>query len=247
MIEVKYRGRLGNKLFQYCLGRIIAESKNYELSCKPISGFVGTYKNVRGLSLTNDELYLAGQKISLKEILHSNKDQKIFLEGFFCRYEYYESHRNQIRTWLRMEPSSRGEILKKNDVVIHVRGADYKKHVGLKNIFSIASFSNYEKILDENKYEKIYVVTDDPELDVVIDLKKKYGANIESSDAISDFKFIKSANNIIFSNSTFGWWAAYLSDAKNIHVICEGFFNENVKTNMDLLVDEDRYTYHRVI
>lgn len=247
MIEVKYRGRMGNQLFQYCLARIIAESKGYELLCKPISGFEGTYENICGLSFTNNELYLSGQKINFENVLNSNKDQKIVLEGCFCRYEYFKDYRDKIITWLRMEPSLKGTVLGRNDVVIHVRGGDYRKHVGLKNIFSIARFKNHEKILDNENYENIYVVTDDPELDVVIDLQKKYGANIESSDAISDFKFIKSANNIIFSNSTFGWWAAYLSDAKNIHVICEGFFNENVKTNMDSLVDEDRYTYHRVI
>jgi len=113
MIEIKYRGRIGNRLFQYCLDRIIAESKGYELSCKPIAGFKGTYEKISGLSFKNDRLCLSGQKINFEGILSSNKDEKIFLEGFFCRYEYYESHRNQIRTWLRMEPSSRGEILKK--------------------------------------------------------------------------------------------------------------------------------------
>lgn len=39
MIEVRYRNRLGNNLFQYALGRILAEEKGYALKAAPIAGF----------------------------------------------------------------------------------------------------------------------------------------------------------------------------------------------------------------
>ena len=33
MIITNYLGRLGNQMFQYAIGRIIAEKKNYQLEC----------------------------------------------------------------------------------------------------------------------------------------------------------------------------------------------------------------------
>ena len=43
MIDVKYNGGLGNNLFQYCFGRILAERLGYALAAPPIPGFAGTY------------------------------------------------------------------------------------------------------------------------------------------------------------------------------------------------------------
>ncbi len=38
MIEVRYKGRLGNNLFQYCFGRILAESLGFTLKAEYIEG-----------------------------------------------------------------------------------------------------------------------------------------------------------------------------------------------------------------
>ena len=53
MVEVKYIGRLGNNLFQYCLGRIIAEGLGYKLKVDPIPGFPNTNKPVEGLDYSS--------------------------------------------------------------------------------------------------------------------------------------------------------------------------------------------------
>ena len=49
MISVNYTGRMGNNMFQYCIGRIMAEKMGYALSAKPISGFDGTLEKIDGL------------------------------------------------------------------------------------------------------------------------------------------------------------------------------------------------------
>ena len=60
MIEVKYLGTLGNNMFQYALGRILAEEMGYEFSAEPIygenfllregEGFKNTIEKVEGKS-----------------------------------------------------------------------------------------------------------------------------------------------------------------------------------------------------
>ncbi len=48
MVEVKYIGRLGNNLFQYCFARILAQGLGYKLKAEPIAGFPNTKKEVEG-------------------------------------------------------------------------------------------------------------------------------------------------------------------------------------------------------
>jgi hypothetical protein len=48
MIEVRYKGRLGNNMFQYCLGRILAEGLGFALKADPIPAFPSTAQYVDG-------------------------------------------------------------------------------------------------------------------------------------------------------------------------------------------------------
>jgi hypothetical protein len=49
MIEVRYKARLGNRMFQYCLGRILAEQLDFRLVAEPLSGFPNTRQKIEGL------------------------------------------------------------------------------------------------------------------------------------------------------------------------------------------------------
>ena len=42
MITVKYQGGLGNMLFQYCFGRMLATRLGYKLNASHINGFSST-------------------------------------------------------------------------------------------------------------------------------------------------------------------------------------------------------------
>ena len=68
MVTVKYLGRLGNNLFQYALGRIIAESLDYPLQASAIDGFDGTFDIVK----TSEETY-AGALMPHNYIKFSNQ------------------------------------------------------------------------------------------------------------------------------------------------------------------------------
>jgi hypothetical protein len=64
MIDVKIIGRLGNNMFQYGIGRILAENKNYSMNLIPIGNnnlnllynlFPNTRENIIGNIITKDE------------------------------------------------------------------------------------------------------------------------------------------------------------------------------------------------
>lgn len=98
MIEVIYDGNLGNNLFQYCFGRILAETLGYKLVADPILGFPKTYDFVNGDSYYNiNPITLRGQKPNLDFLNEANPKHHILLTGYFQRYEYYRPHGNSIK------------------------------------------------------------------------------------------------------------------------------------------------------
>jgi len=60
VIEVRYKARLGNNLFQYCLGRILAEELAFELHAQAIPGFPNTAQRVNGSNCDGPEQILSG-------------------------------------------------------------------------------------------------------------------------------------------------------------------------------------------
>src|ERR1035438_1108189 len=104
MVEVIYDGGLGNYLFQYCFGRILAEKLGYKLVASPIPGIRGTYDVVDGHNYgTETILTLRGQKPDLSFLNNAESKNHLLLTGYFQRYEYYEQHGQRIRNWLAIE------------------------------------------------------------------------------------------------------------------------------------------------
>jgi hypothetical protein len=54
-----------------------------------------------------------------------------------------------------------------------------------------------------------------------------------------DFDMIRQAKNILLTPSTFSWVAAWLSNASNIHLPLNGFFNPAHMRHIDLLPEDD--------
>ncbi len=90
MVEVEYTGNLGNKLFQYCFGRIIATHLGYKLKVDPIPGFPHTAAVIDGQDYSAyPAQVLTEQGIGLAPVLSDKSKRKIVLRGYFERYEYY--------------------------------------------------------------------------------------------------------------------------------------------------------------
>ena len=86
----------GNRLFQYCWAREIAERKGFCLIPDPIIGFPETYKILPGKEVFENELitgYQPEQQIfNMNEIY--NHSGKIRIHGYPQRYEYYSFNKN---------------------------------------------------------------------------------------------------------------------------------------------------------
>ena len=105
-------------------------------------------------------------------------------------------------------------------------------------------FSFYEKCIDYAKPSKIYLVTDSPK-DSYFSQFDKYNHEIISESPWGDFAFISSSDQVCAANSTFSWWAAFLSNATKIYApLFYPRYPYGPSTLVDHYVwDEKRYHY----
>jgi hypothetical protein len=247
MITVNYSGRFGNNLFQYFLGRIIAEEK--KMSIMPYGGqyshsvdidhfFVTNTRTSSNSSIVIDDSYT-----SLDQIL-SYEDKNYILSGYFQKSRFLEPYREQIKKWFKLKQAPDFEP-KPNSVAIHIRRSDF----GWSQNSGMLSLSYYTNILDSSGFENVYVFggcshgneQNDLDQEVFKALGPYHPTYIQTS-GISDFYRLMQFENIIESNSTFCWWASFLSDkAKTIYSPLT--VNGGYRDNDNLKLHDSRYKY----
>lgn len=156
-------------------------------------------------------------------------DEKIvYLDGLWQNIRYFDEYREELRDIFGISH----DISEENSVGIHVRCGDF-----LHSKFDICGKEYYRKSIDElskllpsNSIDKedrkgldlqYYVYTDDivKAMETLQDNTKIYkyiNSGIQSS--LNDMIAMSQCENLIISNSTFAFWAAYLGNPKT--VIC---------------------------
>jgi len=245
MVSVLLKGNLGNNLFQYSIGRIIAEELGYNLQTPRITegptpdyqnqgipGFPQTYKGIGGKEFSSPvETCGWWQDIDIQSIINNKSDRRINIDGHFEKYEYYKPYKDRIKKWLTLDDKITNEyVLDDESLVVHLRlfGNDYNYMLPL---------SYYHDCIKKSGCSKIYLCTDVPKDARLERFKNEYGAIIcnqfsapidsqviednrthsSVASGLRDFKVLISAKNIVMSRSTFSWWAAWISDAKKIY------------------------------
>jgi hypothetical protein len=237
MIEVRYRDRLGNNLFQYCLGRILAEALGFAMEAPPLAGFPGTRAQISGDRHDAPPEVLTGQRIDFDRLLADRTPRKIILDGWFQRREYYRPFQPRIRQWLALDPSiqvpSSGDRL-----VVHVRRLDY-----VTTQWALP-FSFYEEAIERAGAgnEGIWIVTDAP-TDPFFRRFKKFRPNFFSGSALEDLAFMTQSRRLVISQSTFSWWPAFLGNQAKVYapVPKTGIWAGDIGGNNPNLIEKDRF------
>ncbi len=234
MIEVRYRDRLGNNLFQYCFGRILAEELGYQLVAKPIPHFPGTYAVVAGQAFESP-VWNCPDGVRLDEILADRTPRRIVVNGYMQQYRDYRPYRDKIRQWVEI---GRSQVRPEPDaLVLHIRLGDYRQ------IGWVLSPEYYHAIIARESFSRLYIVTDEPD-SPLLESFVKYTPTLVTGSPIESLRFIRSSRRIVLSQSTYGWWGAFLSEADRIYFpLPRRSVWTPERTVIDLRVDESRYIY----
>ncbi len=158
------------------------------------------------------------------------KQKFLFLDGYFNQHwEYLEL--DSLFSILKLKPvilNSYKQNLCNQNVVIHIRGGDFLllKHLNIckfdyyKNSIQYAlskGLKNFVVISEDQRYGK----------EVIKELKRCFTdlkISIAKSNSIkNDFNIIRSSELAILSNSTFSWWASFLSNTKKEFIVPSNF------------------------
>lgn len=218
MIIQRLKGDLGNQMCQYAIGRIIAEHKGYTLKLDEtddgwkniLPDFFPNYKTITGKEVSHNQIFIGTNLNHLDLEMLFQHDGMIFLHGFWQKHYLYAPYRDRLKEWFSYD-DSKHDRPDKNDLVIHMRLAKIDEH---KIVPPIETFIDIANTLS---YDKCVVVTDVPDSPLLTPLLSLKNASIRSKTRMEDFTFLKYARQLIISQSSYGWWAAFLGDPEKVY------------------------------
>lgn len=238
MVGIKFNGRLGNQIFQLAFFMYLKSNnkqklfyfvnyhhsylhKYFEFDVPPYSWFYSrlTFKltNLFLKLFPHREIYI--QNIQIPKPVQV-KDWSVY-KGFFQTDWYLKNSKEKLNLNLKKEyvqefENKFGQLFKSNKiVVVHIRRTDYlnygKRDISLPMEYFKTRLDEIENLDDY----LVYFVSDD------IEFAKSYfgmksNFHYSSNSEIIDFQIIKNADIAIISNSSFAWWACFLSKKNNI-------------------------------
>ena len=266
MITIKYYGRLGNNLNQYAFGRILANRYKYCLNCRGVKGFINTNEKIDGQIIKDPVIGLKFNRVVLSELdkrINDTKGAHIHLYGTFGYYLNFEQHRDEIRKWFYLPELDLKEMngkfknvlgkeicvndIDNNDVFLHIRLGDLLDTDNRRK-YRTLFFDYYDIILSRIKFNRLFIASDSIESEYVRAFAKYNPILLFEDSVLKTLQFFKLFNRIIMSRSSFAWWGAYLSDAKEVYypLPIDGLWGEdNLRTDCDYMVNESRYIYVR--
>lgn len=238
MTGVTFKGRMGNQIFQFYFYMYLkAHNKNkFIFIPNPHHAYLakyfdfGLYYNV----ILGSKLYSAFSRslpkiFKFKELYIQNfvypkeiKPQNFAIYNGYYQTDWYIRHtpepfklRIKDKYVTKFNELYGDTFAKEKTIVVHIRRTDYLKY-GKRDIsLPIEYFQKRLFAIENLETYKVFFVSDDIEF-VKQTFSEKPNFIFSSNDEITDFQLIMNADIAIISNSSFAWWAAYISEKKNL-------------------------------
>jgi hypothetical protein len=250
MVRADLIGGLGNNMFQYIIARSIADAKNYNLQVADIGKMQQYFKNVTNINdrISKDYNVLRvgyGSQSGMVQYFDKTNvlqhDGGITFSGFFQKSILYEDLMDAAKNYFKYDDENHAKP-GEDDLVIHVRLGDYTA----LNWFLHPEL--FVKIIEDNniKYDKCFIVTDDPNHQLLLTFFKLKNVHILNQSVLEDFTFLTAAKQLIISQSTFSWWSAMLGNAHKVFVPLTDSFTHPWKKlpgfdDIDLVMNNNKF------
>ena len=173
---------------------------------------------------------------------HFLQQKILFFDGYFNQNWTY-SEISKLFGLLNLKPVELNKEqlnLFNRNVVIHIRGGDFLSINNL-NICKLDYYKNSIEYALSQGLKNFLVISEDQKYSKEITKELKSSFNglqisiLKSDSIINDFNFIRSSKFAILSNSTFSWWASFLSNSKKEFLVP---FNFSTKEERIILPNE---------
>ncbi|TDQ12005.1 alpha-1,2-fucosyltransferase [Pedobacter metabolipauper] len=269
MVGIKFIGRLGNQIFQYAFFQYLKTNNPRQsfFFVNPHHGYLTKYFELepfQNLTLGSKaySVYarIIPKIIGFKEIyIESIQVPKkvdvrnwTIYKGFFQTDFYVKNIIGNFKINIKKEFTDQfelefGELFRtRKTVVVHIRRTDYlnygKRDISLPMEYFKKRLNDLGNIDDHS----VFFVSDD--IEYVKDYFKEQSNYIFSSNnEITDFQIIKNADIAIISNSSFAWWAAYLSEKDNKVYAPKNWLGFRIGKEHPKKVMTDKFTWCTVI
>lgn len=211
-------GRFGNQLFQ--VAATIGYSRQYSmLYVLPNWEYTSIFKygfNNNGVA-DNFPIY----KEKAFRYTRIPKYSKIDLFGYFQSIKYWKNCEEEIRKLftpndeIKTRLDNFKDILQQSTCAVHVRRTDYLTLPDHHNNLTIEYYNEAMKEMDA----QVYIIFSD---DIEWCKENIKGENIiymKSTNDIIDFFIMAQCKDFIIANSSYSWWASYLSDNTTKRII----------------------------
>lgn len=266
LVSVNIMGGLGNQMFQLAAayaytkkynGKLIIKSNKIENDGRP------TYWNT---ILDKFQPYLVESIPKLKEwhelgATEYNEippiNNGLHIKGYLQSPKYFQEFKQEIQEIFKPNNYIISEIKNKYHplinnrervVVVHARRTDYLKNQDIINFHGPLSIEYYkvsiQKMYNLVKNPIFLLVSDDPKfwvnvINEIPELNSKNMYILDNENEINTFALLQQFNYFIIANSTFSWWAAWLSnDVKKVIAPSKWFGPTGPKNYKDIYISE---------
>jgi hypothetical protein len=260
MIASNIGGNLGNHMWHYAICRAVAEKLNYDWGVDkvPIKGSdyfdgmnqmyfmnVDFGKEITGIEQTYNDIKKTHTHLG-QEYWFNFYDENVFnikdntlIQLISQSEDYFYDIRDRVLKWFEINDeykklydlkiSQLGFNLDENTCIINFRGGEYTR---VPNLIARSEYwrDSINHMLKLNPNMNFVIITDDPHYArIYIGDYPCYHVDIGF-----DFYCVNQAKYVILSNSSFGWWAAWLNTNSKltiapkywcVHNVSDGFWS----------------------
>ena len=238
---------MGNQLFQYATGRALALKNNCSLFLDLSLLNTPDVHTRRMYALGDfcikatliDQIhpdplikFIKESSSKFSELL-ANEKPPFCLEGYWQCEKYFQNFKKNLHSEINFEKekvhsrfyqNAVSEIKKSESISIHVRRGDYFSHPTAAAFHGICPTSYYQhgvRMIENSRGNlKKFIFSDDPEwcLQNFSWLSNATVIDSNHTSPAEDLMLMRQCTHQIIANSSFSWWAAWLSNEDGITV-----------------------------
>jgi len=227
-----YFGWLGNQMFQYAT--TFAASKRANQQC----AFPENEPNLFELFTLSSEKIDRPQGFSIYKEPHFHYEplpeieQSTTLHGYFQSEKYFADYADEVKAEFVLRTPKYPEELDQEYIALHVRRGDYLNHPDTHPTCSVEYYTAALEMLPD---KPVKIFTDD--YDWCSKTFKGNRFSISNENFINDFELMTKCHYHIIANSSFSWWAAWLSDSKKVIAPKKWFGPKAPGSSKDIIPD----------